>query len=78
VTAHPASVTEVFLLLIAVVAVGGLVVAIIGTAAKLRPSNLAKPDVSAPKTWATLGTLVLFLVIVALGLPEFLTLFSGQ
>jgi uncharacterized membrane protein YdjX (TVP38/TMEM64 family) len=71
-------VTELFLALIALVAVVGLVIAIIGTALKLRPSNLAKPDVSAQKTWATLGTLLVFLIIVLLGLPGFLALFSGQ
>lgn len=70
--------TEVFLALIAVVAVVALVIAIVSTALKLRPSRLEKSGDSASKAWATLTALVVFLLIVLAGLPEFLTLFSGQ
>lgn len=70
--------TELFLVLIAVVAIVGLVIAIISTALKLRPSRLEKSGDSASKTWGTLTTLVVFLLIVLAGLPEFLTLFSGR
>ena len=70
--------TELFLVLIALVAVVSLVIAIVSTALKLRPARLEASGDSASKIWATLTTLVVFLLIVLAGLPVFLTLFSGQ
>jgi hypothetical protein len=66
------------LVAIVVVAVAGLVFAIIKTALRLRPSQLACPGASALKTWATLGALVAFLVIVILGTPSFFLLANGS
>jgi hypothetical protein len=65
------------LLLIVLVAIAGLAFAIIKTALKLRPSQLARPGASALKTWATLGALVAFLIIVILGTPSFFLLAHG-
>lgn len=69
--------TEVFLGLLAAAAVIGLLWAIVVTALKLRPAEQAKSDVPASKTWATLATMVVFLALVLLGIPTFVTLFSN-
>ena len=69
-------VTEVFLGLLAVAAVAGLLWAIVATALKLRPAEQAKSGVPASRTWASLATMVVFLVLVLLGAPTFVTLFS--
>lgn len=55
----------------------GLLWAIVVTALKLRPAEQAKSDVPASKTWASLATMVVFLVLVILGIPTFVTLFSS-
>lgn len=68
--------TEVFLGLLAAAATGGLLWGIVVTALKLRPAEQAKSDVPASRTWASLATMVVFLVIVILGIPTFVTLFS--
>lgn len=68
-------ITEVFLGLLALAAVGGLVAGIVGTALKLRPAKLAESGESAPRVWATLIALVAFLAVVAAGTPWFVTLF---
>lgn len=69
--------TEVFLGLLAAAAVIGLLWAIVVTALKLRPAEQAKSDVPASKTWASLATMVVFLALVILGIPTFVTLFSN-
>jgi heme/copper-type cytochrome/quinol oxidase subunit 2 len=70
-------VTEVFLGLLAAAAVIGLLWAIVATALKLRPAEQAKSDVPASRTWASLATMVVFLLLVILGIPTFVTLFSN-
>lgn len=75
--AYPATViTGLFLGLLALAAVGGLVAGIVMTALRLRPSRLAASGDSAPRTWATLITLVAFLALVLTGSPWFVTLFG--
>jgi hypothetical protein len=75
---QPTGVPEPILLLIVLVAVAGLVFAIVKTALRLRPSHLARPGASALKTWATLGALVAFLIVVILGTPSFFLLAHGS
>jgi hypothetical protein len=71
-------ITEVLLGLLALAAVGGLIGGIVSTALKLRPSRLAASGESASKNWGTLITLVIFLAIVAAGVPWFITLFGTR
>ncbi|HVT69029.1 MAG TPA: hypothetical protein VHF26_14860 [Trebonia sp.] len=66
------------LLLIVLVAIAGLAFAIIKTALNLRPSRRGRSGASALKTWATLGALVAFLIIVILGTPSFFLLAHGR